>query len=92
MSYFRKGNTDFLCETPVTVTDYLRDNTKLPKSDTISYKTVNTSIVIRPSGTEPKLKIYLAASYNTEKESEEEIIRLKYTLTEIIRIAENLPD
>lgn len=92
MSYFRKGNTDFLCETPVTVTDYLRDNTKLPKSDTISYKTVNTSIVIRPSGTEPKLKIYLAASFNTEKESEEEIIRLKYTLTEIIRTAENLPD
>lgn len=90
MDYFRNGDTVFLYENPVTVTDFLRDNTGLPKSDIISYKTANTSVVIRPSGTEPKLKIYLTASFNTEKESEKEILRLKAALTELIKTAENL--
>lgn len=41
-------------------TDYLNDETGLPKSDVLSF-TLSPSdrIVIRPSGTEPKLKAYL---------------------------------
>ncbi len=40
--------------------DYLSDNTGLPKSDVISFTLpVDRKLIVRPSGTEPKLKAYL---------------------------------
>lgn len=40
--------------------DYQHDETGLPKSDVISFQLEgNAEVVVRPSGTEPKLKIYL---------------------------------
>ena len=42
--------------------DYLTDNTGLPQSDVIEFRPDdNQKIIIRPSGTEPKLKAYLFA-------------------------------
>lgn len=90
MEHFRNGSAEFLSEKPIVITDYLDDSTDLPKSNTISYKTPNTSVIIRPSGTEPKLKIYLTASFSTEKESNTEISRLKTALEGQIKLAENL--
>lgn len=40
---------------------------KLPKSDVIEYMLADgSSVIVRPSGTEPKLKIYLSAKGDTE--------------------------
>lgn len=39
--------------------DYQNDDTKLPKQNFLEFKIKDGSFIIRPSGTEPKLKIYL---------------------------------
>ncbi|MBP5308178.1 MAG: phospho-sugar mutase [Clostridia bacterium] len=44
----------------VSVTDYLYDNTGLPKSNVLSFVTeTGAKVIIRPSGTEPLVKAYL---------------------------------
>ncbi|MBE7082241.1 MAG: phospho-sugar mutase [Clostridiales bacterium] len=45
----------------VETVDYLIDKTGLDKSNFIEYKTQDFSFIIRPSGTEPKLKFYIHA-------------------------------
>lgn len=59
------------------VTDYKNDETGLPKSDVLSYRLSDgkSYFIIRPSGTEPKIKIYLGTSAN-DYESAEKIIDL----------------
>lgn len=50
----------------------------LPKSEVLEYVLEDgTSIVFRPSGTEPKLKIYLSAKGRSQKESEGIIEQLR---------------
>ena len=49
--------------------DYLTDKTGLLPSNFIEYKTKDFSFIIRPSGTEPKLKFYIHAKGNTIEES-----------------------
>lgn len=49
--------------------DYLNDDTGLDKSNFIEYKTKDFSFIIRPSGTEPKLKFYIHACGKTLDES-----------------------
>ena len=44
--------------------DYLQGIDNLPKSDVIKYYFENGSLVIRPSGTEPKLKAYILSKAN----------------------------
>ncbi|WP_230399481.1 phospho-sugar mutase [Novisyntrophococcus fermenticellae] len=52
--------------------DYLNEETGLPSSDVIKMIfDENRKIIVRPSGTEPKLKIYLMMSGSSEKEVEE---------------------
>ncbi|MGN0711248.1 MAG: phospho-sugar mutase [Anaerovoracaceae bacterium] len=53
------------------ITDYKKqEKTGLPKSDVISVTLEDgTSFTVRPSGTEPKLKIYMSAAGKTEKEA-----------------------
>ena len=59
---------------------------KLPKSDVLEYVLEDgSSIVVRPSGTEPKLKIYLSAKGSSEEESDGIIARLKAELKETIK-------
>ncbi len=41
--------------------DYLVDDTGLPKSDVLRYLLPEGEVTVRPSGTEPKIKLYLSA-------------------------------
>lgn len=41
------------------IIDYQNDNTGLPKQNFLEFKLEDGSFILRPSGTEPKLKIYL---------------------------------
>ena len=53
------------------VTDYLLDETGLPKSDILSYELeAGGSFIVRPSGTEPKIKVYINAVGKTYEEAE----------------------
>ena len=51
------------------VKDYAQGIEGLPKSDVIKIVCQDVSMVIRPSGTEPKIKIYLTAKADTEEKS-----------------------
>ena len=59
--------------------DYAEGLDGLPKSDVLKFLLEdNCSIVIRPSGTEPKLKMYISVSAEdkeTAEKTEEEICR-----------------
>ncbi len=47
---------------PVTATlDYLAGANGLPKSNVLEYQSANSKILVRPSGTEPKIKVYLSS-------------------------------
>ncbi len=57
----------------------------LPKSDVIEVVLEGgSSFTVRPSGTEPKIKIYLSAKGNTAQESEKVIADLTEELTKIV--------
>lgn len=50
-----------------TVTDFMEDGTGLPKANMLSFLLENgTTVLIRPSGTEPKIKIYILAQAESE--------------------------
>ena len=64
MANLRKPLSDFADEAFRTSTriDYENDDTGLPKSDVLSFALADgCKIIVRPSGTEPKLKAYLFA-------------------------------
>lgn len=88
MAYLRSRDADiFGGEAPAEVTDYLYDDTGLPKSDMIRFSASGKSVVVRPSGTEPKIKIYLTAVCSREKEAENEIERMADAITALIKSA-----
>ena len=56
----------------VSVEDYSKGLNGLPKSDVLKYlMEENCSVVVRPSGTEPKLKTYISVSAGTKAKAEE---------------------
>ena len=64
MAKMRQPLSDFADEAFQTASriDYENDDTGLPKSDVLSFALANgCKIIVRPSGTEPKLKAYLFA-------------------------------
>lgn len=63
MRVFREGSESFGGKKVVKVLDYAEGLDGLPKSDVLKFLLEdNCSIVVRPSGTEPKLKIYVSVS------------------------------
>ena len=59
-------------------TDYLLDDTGLPKSDVLSFSLESGfKIIVRPSGTEPKLKAYLFAQGADQPAAEKSLDRLE---------------
>lgn len=64
-----QGLTKLLKKKITKTIDYLNDKTGLDKSNFIEYYTDDFSFIIRPSGTEPKLKFYIHAKGKTLDQS-----------------------
>lgn len=60
MAEFHKGLDSIAGLTVVKTEDYSQGLNGLPKSDVLKFYTDTGSVVIRPSGTEPKLKAYIS--------------------------------
>ena len=71
MAGFRQG-LDMVGGEKVTRTeDYSAGLNGLPKSDVLKFCTDNGSVVVRPSGTEPKLKTYISVTAENREKAEE---------------------
>ncbi len=65
--------------------DHMVGKNPLPKSDVLLFKLDNgTQFIVRPSGTEPKLKIYLFAEGQTEQLAENLILNTKTKLDVLV--------
>lgn len=65
-------------EAPLSVTDYNREGTGLPRSDVLCLSLAGErSVTVRPSGTEPKLKLYLSASASRAEAAEQKLRELE---------------
>ena len=68
MEYFR-SSTDFMGKKIIKRLDYLEQD-ELPKSNIMEYVFEDDSkVIIRPSGTEPKIKVYLFANGKDREEA-----------------------
>ena len=73
-------------------TDYAKDmetgevtKTGLPKSNVLYYELENNSwCCVRPSGTEPKIKLYMGVKGETEKEASEKLELLKEAMVTVV--------
>lgn len=66
--------------------DFLKGLCGLPKSDVLRFNLEGKiSAIVRPSGTEPKLKIYLSVSRADKREAERITDRIKSAFDEIMR-------
>ena len=77
MKEFREGLTEISGFKVIRTEDYLPGLNGLPCSDVIKFFLENGSVVIRPSGTEPKLKLYVsvsAASRAIAEETEKKLV------------------
>lgn len=71
MQTFRKGITKFGDKKVVKLLDYTEALGGLPKSDVLKFLlNDHCSIVVRPSGTEPKLKIYISINAENRETAE----------------------
>ncbi len=79
ISYFRENEINSINNTNVVeVKDYAKGIDNLPKADVLKYFLEDGSwIAIRPSGTEPKLKFYIAVKGNDESEANNKITGIK---------------
>lgn len=70
MRDFRKGITCFGAKKVIKCLDYAEGLDGLPKSDVIKFLLEdNCSVVVRPSGTEPKVKTYISVSAKSREEA-----------------------
>ena len=66
----------------IKVVDYNLGVNGLPKSNVLEYQTEGAKILVRPSGTEPKVKIYLSAREDTMQKAKDANSRILKEMTE----------
>ena len=62
---------------PLAFDDFSQGLYGLPKSDVLRFKNEEYRLIIRPSGTEPKMKIYLQSKGRKITESQEKLEKMK---------------
>lgn len=66
--------------------DFLKGLDGLPKSDVLKFQLEgNCSVVVRPSGTEPKMKVYISVSAEEQQKAKEEEKRLAEAVGAVMR-------
>ena len=66
--------------------DYENDDTGLPKAQVLEYRLDGKAkLIVRPSGTEPKIKVYLSAVGKTKEEADAVIETMKRTANELMK-------
>ena len=84
MEGFRKDPIDSIGDMKLErVTDYLEDDTEAGKSNVLKYKLNDGSwYVVRPSGTEPKIKLYIYSKDKNEDVAQEKIDEIERVVEE----------
>lgn len=86
MKSFRGEITEFAGKKVNTCLDYKEGIDGLPKSDVLKFLLEdNCSVVVRPSGTEPKLKFYISVSASDEAEAAELEEKITKELEEFLK-------
>ena len=70
MADFHRGVDNFAGQKVVKTLDYSKGLDGLPASDVLKFYTESGSVVIRPSGTEPKVKAYISVTAKNRSEAE----------------------
>ncbi len=61
--------------------------TGLPKSNVLSYRMESgDTVIVRPSGTEPKIKIYITAKASSREEAEAKLSKISLSVKELLGI------
>ncbi|WP_294153445.1 phospho-sugar mutase [uncultured Clostridium sp.] len=78
-------NFDYKLSVENDTVNNVKNEIKLPKSNVLKYILSDSSyFVVRPSGTEPKMKVYLAVKGSSLENSEKEMARFKEKVMAII--------
>ena len=88
ISYFRNTNIESINDTKVIdLKDYQKGIDNLPKANVLKYFLEDESwIAVRPSGTEPKLKFYIAVKGNTEEEANNKLTGIEDSLNKMLTL------
>ena len=88
ISYFRENDIESINDTKVVdLKDYQKGIDNLPKANVLKYFLEDESwIAIRPSGTEPKLKFYIAVKGSTEEEANNKLTGIEDSLNKILEV------
>lgn len=85
MSKLRKGIDTIGGKKVISSTDYLKGIDELPEADVIKFLLEDkASVICRPSGTEPKLKIYLSAAADSKEDAESQLDMIIENMSRLI--------